>query len=235
MTNEQLAAFIKHGGNDELIPILWERIRKLMYMKSDKVYSALESRFIQCGVDVWDLKQSCYMAFLKAVEGYKPDSKSKFTSYLSYPFKNAVRELAGVRTQKNEPLNNCTSLDVPLKDDEPDFTLADTISDETAVNAPERAELEDDYRILHEAVNNLKEPMNRVINAYYFEDKSFTQIGKEMGISHSTVSNIKAKGLRCLRSSKPLLQLYRSIDYSYIANTKAFINPEQYYMKYWRY
>ena len=129
--------------------------------------------------------------------------------YLSYPFQNAVRELTGVRTQKNEPLNNCTSLDVPLKDDEPDFTLADTIADETAVNAPEQAELEDDYRILHEAVDNLKEPMNRVINAYYFEDKSFTQIGKEMGISHSTVSPIKAKGLRCLRSPKPLLQLYR--------------------------
>lgn len=35
MTNEQLAAFIKQGGNDELIPILWERIRKIMYMKSD--------------------------------------------------------------------------------------------------------------------------------------------------------------------------------------------------------
>ncbi len=129
MTNEQLAAFIKQGDNDELIPILWERIRKLMYMKSDKVYSALESRFIQCGVDIWDLKQSCYMTFLKAVEGYKPDCKNKFTSYLSYPFKNAVRELTGVRTQKNEPLNNCTILDVPLKDDEKEITLADIIAD----------------------------------------------------------------------------------------------------------
>ena len=69
MTNEQLAAFIKQGGNDELIPILWERIRKIMYMKSDRVYSALQSRFIQCGYDVWDLKQSCYTAFLKAIEG----------------------------------------------------------------------------------------------------------------------------------------------------------------------
>ena len=47
MTNEQLAAFIKEGGNDELIPILWERVRKLMYMKSDKVYRAMQSRFVQ--------------------------------------------------------------------------------------------------------------------------------------------------------------------------------------------
>ena len=153
-------------------------------------------------VDVWDLKQSCYMAFLKAVEGYKPDGKNKFTSYLSYPFKNSVNELIGVRTQKqkNEPLNNCTSLDVPLKDDEKEITLADTIADETAVNAPERAELEDDYRILHEAVDNLKEPMNRVINAYYFEDKSLKDIGSEMSVSIERIRQIKAKGLRKLRN-----------------------------------
>ena len=96
MTNEQLATFIKQGGNEELIPILWERIRKLMYMKSDRVYSALQSRFNQCGVEVWDLKQSCYTAFLKALEGYKPESGNKFTAYLSYPFRNTVQELTGI-------------------------------------------------------------------------------------------------------------------------------------------
>lgn len=67
---------------------------------------------------------------MKAIEGYKPDGKNKFTSYLSYPFKNAVRELTGVRIHKNEPLNNCQSLDAHLKDDEPNFTLANTIADE---------------------------------------------------------------------------------------------------------
>ena len=73
MTNEQLAGFIQSGGNDELIPILWERIRKLMYMKSDKVYNALQGRFQQCGVEVWDLKAGLlYGVSLKAVEGFKP-------------------------------------------------------------------------------------------------------------------------------------------------------------------
>lgn len=234
MTNEQLAVFIKQGGNDELIPILWERIRKIMYIKSDRVYSALESRFARCGVDVWDLKQSCYMAFLKAVEGYKPDGKSKFTSYLSYPFRNVVGELIGVRTQKqkNEPLNNCRSLDVPLKDDENEITLADTIEDHNAINAVDSVELEDNYRILHEAVDNLKEPMNRVINSYYFENKSMKDIGSEMSVSIERIRQIKSNGLKCLRGSMPLLQLYKSIDYSYTANTKAFINPEHFYLKY---
>ncbi len=212
MTNEQLAAFIKQGGNDELIPILWERIRKIMYMKSDSVYSTLQGRFQQCGVDIWDLKQSCYMAFLKAVEGYKPNTGNKFTSYLSYPFKNAVNELIGVRTQKqkHEPLNDCTSLDTPLKEEEPDGnTLVDMIADDNAVNAVELVELEYDYRVLHEAVDGLKYPQNRVINSYYFEDKSMKDIGSEMGISGQRISQILHKGLRCLRRSEPLRQLYR--------------------------
>ena len=212
MTNEQLAAFIKQGGNEELIPILWERIRKLMYMKSDRVYSALQSRFNQCGYDVWDLKQSCYTAFLKAIEGYKPESGNKFTAYLSYPFRTAVQELTGMRTQKQkqEPLNSCASLDMPLNKDEPEkLTLADTIADDNAVNAPERVELEDDYRVLHEAVDRLKEPQNRVINAYYFENKSLKDIGAEMRISPERVRQYKAKGLRCLRCSPLLKQLYR--------------------------
>lgn len=230
MTNEQLAEFIQQGGNDELIPILWERIRKIMYMKSDKVYRVYQSRFIKCGVELWDLKQSCYMAFLEAVKGYKADKNLKFTAYLSYPFQNIVRELICVRTQtqKNEPLNNCTSLEVPVSDDE-NITLADTLIDETAVNAPERVEREDDYRILHEAVDSLKEPMNRIVNAYYFEDKKTPQIAEEMGVSHTTISGYKAKAMRCLRASEPLKQLYRESRHG---NTHAFIPPDRYWLKY---
>lgn len=212
MTNEQLAAFIKQGGNDELIPILWERIRKLMYMKSDRVYSALQSRFNQCGYDVWDLKQSCYTAFLKALEGYKPESGNKFTAYLSYPFRTVVQELTGVRTkqQKQEPLNSCESLDMPLNNDEPEkLTLADTIADDNAVNAPERVELADDYRVLHEAVDRLKEPLNRVINAYYFENKSLKEISEELGVCYQTANTYRHNALRCLRCSPLLKQLYR--------------------------
>ena len=223
MTNEQLAAFIKQGGNDEFIPILWERIRKLMYMKSDRVYSALQSRFNQCGVEVWDLKQSCYTAFLKALEGYKPESGNKFTAYLSYPFRTVVQELTGIRTkqQKQEPLN---------KDEPEQLTLADTIADDNAVNAPERVELADDYRVLHEAVERLKEPVNHVISEYYFQDKKMPQIAKEMGVSIERVRQYKAKGLRCLRCSPLLLQLYRENKRS--GYTHAFIQPDMYYLKY---
>lgn len=226
MTNEQLAAFIKQGGNDELTPILWERIRKLMYMKSERVYRAMQNRFNQCGIEIWDLKQSCYTAFLKAIEGYKPESGNKFISYLTYPFRNVVRELTGCRTVKdrNEPLNSCTSLDMPLKEDgQEGITLADTIADEMAVNALERVELEDDYRVLHEAVDRLEEPLKRIINAYYFEDKSLKEIGEELGVCYQTVSAHKAKAMRRLRSSPLLLQLYHeSLQHEQLNNLQRY-------------
>ena len=98
---------------------------------------------------------------------------------------------------------------MPLKDEEPDgATLADTIADDNAVNAVELLELEDEHRILHEAVDSLKAPMNRVIKAYYFEDKSMKDIGADMGVSGQRISQILHKGLRCLRRSESLRRLY---------------------------
>ena len=234
MNNEQLAGFIKQGGNDEFIPILWERVRNLMYKKADEVYRAYEQRFRQCGVDVWDLKQSSYTAFLKAIEGYKPERETKFTTYLSYPFKNMTAELLGARTQKqkNEPLNTCTSLDVPLNDEEPEGnTLADIIEDENAVDAVAMVEQEDEYRILHEVVNGLKYPQNRIINEYYFNDHKTPWIAKDMGVSIECVRAHKAKALRCLRASGTLKELFRERQYHrFVSNISRFeFNPVRHF------
>lgn len=97
MTNEMLAQFIQEGGNDELIPILWEKVRKLLYVKADRFYSLYKSACDGSGVDVWDIRQASYSAFLDAVKAYKAGGKIKFTSYLNYPFKNAVQKLLGIR------------------------------------------------------------------------------------------------------------------------------------------
>lgn len=221
MNNEQLAGFIKQGGNDEFIPILWERVRNLMYKKADEVYRAYEQRFRQCGVDVWDLKQSSYAAFLKAIEGYKPERETKFTTYLSYPFKNMTAELLGARTQKqkNEPLNTCTSLDTPLNEEEPDgSTLADIIKDENAVDAVAVVEQEDEYRILHEVVNGLKYPQNYVINKYYFDNWTFTHIGDILHVSTERVRQIRQKALINLRDSDTLQELYRERRYNWLTH-----------------
>jgi len=88
MTNEQLAGFIKAGGNDELIPLLWANIKKLMYMKADRAYRLYNGACDKAGVTPMDIKQVCYNAFLKAIEAYKPDgnrkAKNGMKNYVNY-------------------------------------------------------------------------------------------------------------------------------------------------------
>lgn len=99
MTNEQLAIFVGQGGNDELIPLLWENVRKLLYMRADRYYRAYKDDCSAYGITSWDLRQAAYTAFLNAIPAYKrkseeqPDKEYKFTSFLKYPFKNAIRNL----------------------------------------------------------------------------------------------------------------------------------------------
>lgn len=65
MTNEMLASFIRQGGNDELIPILWENVCKLLYMMSDKFYSLHQDSCDSSGIEAWDIKQASYGRFSK--------------------------------------------------------------------------------------------------------------------------------------------------------------------------
>lgn len=46
MTNEHLAEFIQQGGNDELIQILWNNVKKIVYMLSDKIYKEYSKRTV---------------------------------------------------------------------------------------------------------------------------------------------------------------------------------------------
>lgn len=115
MTNKELATAIQ-SGNRSLIPTLWENVQKLLYAMSDSFYRLHRELCARRGVDVQDIRQTAYSALLEAIKAYKPESESKFTSYLNYPFKNAVNGLLGLRTTRanNEPLNSSTSLDRPI-------------------------------------------------------------------------------------------------------------------------
>lgn len=209
MTNEQLATFIQQGGNDELIPILWERVKNLLYMKSDKAYKAYKDRFCQCGVEMWDLKQQCYIAFLEAVRGFKPDAEYRFNAYLSYPFKNAVNELLGIRTSKREPLNNCNSLDVPLDSEDTDGTRTlDMLIDENAVDVQKLLDTDAENKVLHNVVDNLKYPYNYVIKEYYFNNRPSTEICKDLNMSSQTVMSRIHKALMILRNNKTIQELW---------------------------
>jgi hypothetical protein len=115
MTNEQMCAFIAEGDSDELIPLLWEKVRKLCHMLAEKRYSKHTERAAACGIEFSDIRQEAYFSFLAALQAYnrKQPHEFKFTSFLDFHVRQTVNTLLGFRTPRtlHEPLNNCDSPD----------------------------------------------------------------------------------------------------------------------------
>lgn len=210
MDNEKLADFIHQGGNDELIPVLWEKVRKLVYMLSEKFYRLNKDLCDRRGVDIWDIKQESYTAYLYALKSFDISKGYKFTTYLELPLKNAIGELLGrSRREVNEPLNTCKSLDksVMLPDGK-EVELFELVPDKSSLDFVERMETLSEYETIHKIVDNLPEPCKSVINRHYFQGVTFTAIADEMGFSKERIRQIHLRALKILRNNKDLQEIY---------------------------
>lgn len=78
MTNEQLAEFIQMGGNNELLPLLWDKTRDLIYMKCGQYWTFYAAKLERHGYSLDDLRQESYNALIFAVKGY--DSTKEYKS-----------------------------------------------------------------------------------------------------------------------------------------------------------
>lgn len=215
MTNEQLAGFIKQGGNDELIPLLWENVRKLIYIFADRYFRAYRDNLEQYGITAWDLKQQAYSAFLKAIEGYDESKGYVFSSYLKYPFKNAVRSLL-----TKDTLNRADSLNVLVSgsDDSEPTERGDLVADERSLDFVEHiedeAETEHIKHVVRSAVDLLPDEESKIIRKYYFEGKTYKDIATENGKSIERIRQQHNKALKHLRNNRELLRLRDDLGYS---------------------
>lgn len=211
MTNEQLCIFIQQD-NKELIPILWERVKHLCFMICGRYFAKYTERFAACGVELCDLRQECYMAFLQAVRAYQEDKGLQFTSYLDYPIRNTAAELLGIHNAdrvNRRPLDNAVSLDKPIEvADNDNMTLADAISDTESAKPFEQVlqKVADDHAraVLCEALEKLTEQERDVILLIFFEGRTAQAIAAEWGVSAQRVGQIKQKAIHKLRKMPAL-------------------------------
>lgn len=215
MTNEQLVEEIRENGEKDLIPVLWERIKAYMFTIAGRYYNRYRQSFARCGVELADLRQECYPAYLQALNSFKLGENSAFTSFLHFPLKTAMRELLGIRTGRGNkrPLDNAMSLNLPLPGgDNEDTSFLDTIADETAEQAFEDAmkgiEDEETRQALEKALGKLTEPQREVITLYFFDSLPLKEIADRRALSIERVRQIKQKALKRLRND-PELSVYR--------------------------
>lgn len=208
MTNEQLAEFIQEGDSD-LKPVLWERVKKLMYMFSGRYYRKYTEYCERCGVTEWDLKQQAYSAFELSLQGYSSE-RGAFNTYLTFGFKRSLRELF----KSKDPLNTAESLDRLVdEEDESGGAIIDFIPDQRAAEPFEELEDKDICRAVRAAVDALPEREQATIRALYFENKKYKDVAEFYSVTVQAVAEYSRKAFAKLRKNRELRRLSNDLGY----------------------
>lgn len=227
MTNEDLAALIAEGGNDELTPLLWERMRRFYRMSSEK-YAAIHAE--QCaryGVTAADIFQESYFAFLDSVKYFgsrKPEQAAfRFISFCGLPFKNHAGGLIGLRSKSLDALDCCTTLSLDEQvqgtDGEPDTPRGELVPDPESTKPFEEIDRAAYNAAIREAVEAqpLTESESAAIHYFYFEGKTLQETGAAMGISCEMARIYRNRAKRKLWKSRELRLLYEESPYKHIS------------------
>lgn len=214
MSNEELAILIQRGDNDELLPLLFDKVKGVIYQKAAAEYSTRRSSFAKCGYELSDLRQEAYEIFLCAVRAYNPERSESLVTYLNFPLLNKVHEMIGTRSGRanRKPLDNCISLDEPINnaEDGSPITLSDVIPD-TDESPEEKIVKLDLRRVVRTAVYSLDEPYHSVISRHYFCGHTYQIIADDMNLSAERVRQLCKKGLSLLKQNEQIKQV-RCID-----------------------
>lgn len=223
MTNEELAAVIQNGDTERMGE-LWEQIRGLVAYKARHIMSALELRGNPCGVELDDLIQSGYIALVKAVHYYHPESGAAFSTCLGNCLKTVFADITGYRTAagRNEPLNNAVSLDKTV-DDEDGSPFGEFVPDPKAADSLQSAEerlWRDQLRETMAAVlEDLPQKQKCVLHGRYWLNQTLEQVGADNGISKQQAQRVESQALWRLRRSDKAKELIPFADFNFYTGT----------------
>lgn len=220
-TNEELAICIQNGDESK-IPQLWEQVRKLYLLRSFDYYNKHRDLCARCGVELDDIQQQAFFAFLQSVKAYDAERGLAFNAYIHYPFVTEMRNLLGTRTASTrlDPLKNCTSLDKSIEtDDGSGETLGDFVRDATALDFLELLDAQSVSEMIRAEVRKLPDREREVITGYYLDGKTLSQIGGVIGLSTERVRMLKKRGLVELSRRRVLIDLWN--EYHYTAKLRS--------------
>ena len=126
MTNEELVALIQAGERDRL-PELWEQVERFVALQANRLLHAMGDRAAAHGLEYNDLYNSGYIALVAAADSYKPEADMQFIGWFAFYLKTAFAEAGGWRGRKQNPLNNSTSMDKPVGEEDDGGTVLSLI------------------------------------------------------------------------------------------------------------
>lgn len=214
MTNEEYAAAIKAGRAEYITP-LWDSVKHLLKLNCGQWWNVYAERFTQCGVTFNDLMQESFLALSDAVAAFDSSTGYKLTSYLRFPIQNRFNALLGKRSHnRSNPLNDCTSLNALIGDDE-DTELSELIPDPCAEQSFCQTDRDDFIAYWHTQLENamqrkLDRQQRDIVYDFYYARLQKAVIAEKHGLTLREVQHILRKSLDRLRRDPELIRRCRN-------------------------
>lgn len=226
-TNAALAT-LAAAGNAFALGQLWEINKGLLRSMFWKWYPSHREQADAHGLTVDDFEQEGYFAVQYAAQTYDP-AQGSFAGWLWQAMKRQIQQALtnGHRlnitgpdgktiTTSADPLNHCTSLDVPMDaENDGSATLGDLQADPAAdgemQDVEERIYTEELHAALDEALHKLTEREEMVIRGRFYEQKTLKEIAADAGTSLERVRQITSSAFRHLRGNTRLRRWHDEI------------------------
>lgn len=226
-TNAALAA-LAVTGNSYALGQLWELNKGLLRSMFWKWYPAHKAQADDHGLTADDFEQEGFFAVQHAAQTYDP-AQGAFTTWLTAAMqrqiqrtltnghaRNVTGEDGKLHTTSADPLNHCTSLDVPLDDEDGGAaTLGDLQEDTTA--AAELDAVEDEvfreqlHSALEEALAKLTDREADVLRRRYYQQQPLREVGEAYGVAWSRAQQVEKAAMRKLRRNPALCRFHDEV------------------------
>lgn len=226
-TNAALAA-LAATGNSYALGQLWELNKGLLRSMFWKWYPAHKAQADAHGLTADDFEQEGFFAVQHAAQTYDP-AQGAFTTWLTAAMQRQIqrtltnghaRTVTGEdgrqHTTSADLLNHCTSLDVPLDDEDGgSATLGDLKEDATA--AAELDAVEDKlfqeqlHSALEEALAKLTDREADVLRRRYYQQQPLREVGEAYGVAWSRAQQVEKAAIRKLRRNPALCRFHDEV------------------------
>ena len=226
-TNAALAA-LAATGNSYALGQLWELNKGLLRSMFWKWYPAHKAQADAHGLTADDFEQEGFFAVQHAAQTYDP-AQGAFSTWLTAAMQRQIqrtltnghaRTVTGEdgrqHTTSADLLNHCTSLDVPLDDEDGgSATLGDLKEDATA--AAELDAVEDKlfqeqlHSALEEALAKLTDREADVLRRRYYQQQPLREVGEAYGVAWSRAQQVEKAAMRKLRRNPALCRFHDEV------------------------
>ena len=177
-------------GNIEAEELLMRKYKETVRTKAKMYYMA--------GADEEDVVQEGMIGLLKAIRQFDADKEASFGTFAGICItRQIISAIRSADRHKHKPLKTSVSLSDPLKEENGEITLEDTLRTNTAENPETLLVIKDiAYYILHNGDNILSdfemEVLNEVLKGYDY-DKIARKLGKNPKSIDNAMQRTKKK------------------------------------------